>query len=195
MKISKAEIVISAVKERQYPPDNLPELALIGRSNVGKSSLINTLINRKSLARTSSQPGKTRTINFYQINESFYFVDLPGYGYAKVSQKEREKWGEMIEHYLTSRSNLQYVFLLIDFRHPPTQDDISMYEWLKYYEIPCAVVATKRDKVKSSQVQKNKKILKEKLQLTNENKVFIFSSEDKSGKEELWEFIEGILSE
>ena len=195
MKISKAEIVISAVKERQYPPDNLPELALIGRSNVGKSSLINTLINRKSLARTSSQPGKTRTINFYQINESFYFVDLPGYGYAKVSQKEREKWGEMIEHYLTIRSNLQYVFLLIDFRHPPTQDDISMYEWLKYYEIPCAVVATKRDKVKSSQVQKNKKILKEKLQLTNEDKVFIFSSEDKSGKEELWEFIEGILSE
>lgn len=193
MKITKAEMIISAVKESQYPPDNLPEFALIGRSNVGKSSLINTLINRKSLARTSSQPGKTRTINFYQINESFYFVDLPGYGYAKVSQKEREKWGEIIEHYLTIRSNLQYVFLLIDFRHPPTQDDISMYEWLKYYEIPCAVVATKRDKVKFSQVQKNKKILKEKLQLTNEDKVFIFSSEDKSGKEELWEFIEGIL--
>ncbi|SJZ91096.1 ribosome biogenesis GTP-binding protein YihA/YsxC [Garciella nitratireducens] len=193
MKIIKAELTISAVEERQYPVDNLPEIALVGRSNVGKSSLINTLINRKSLARTSSQPGKTQTMNFYQINEMFYFVDLPGYGYAKVSKKERQRWGQMIEHYLTTRSNLRYVFLIIDFRHPPTQDDIAMYEWLKYYKIPCVVIATKKDKVKSSQCSKNKKILKEKLQLLDRDKLFLFSSQDKTGKEGVWEFIEKVL--
>lgn len=195
MKVNKAELIISAVQESQYPPNGLPELALIGRSNVGKSSFINTLIERKSLARTSSQPGKTQTMNFYLINDRFYFVDLPGYGYAKVSQKEREKWGEMIEHYLSTRPNLQCAFLLIDFRHPPTRDDIHMYEWLKYFKIPCAVVATKQDKVKRSQYQKNKKIVKEKLGLTNQDHLFLFSAQDKKGKEEVWELIEGILGE
>lgn len=195
MKINKAEIIISAVQESQYPPDGLPEFALIGRSNVGKSSFINTLIERKSLARTSSQPGKTQTMNFYLINDKFYFVDLPGYGYAKVSQKEREKWGRMIEHYLNTRPNLQRAFLLIDFRHSPTKDDIHMYGWLKYLKIPCAIVATKQDKIKPSQYQKNEKIIKEKLGLTSQDDFFLFSAQNKRGKEEIWKLIEGILGE
>src|SRR5690625_4810637 len=165
MKVNKAEIIISAVSERQYPPDGLPEIALIGRSNVGKSSFINAMIQRKSLARTSSQPGKTQTMNFYLINEQFYFVDLLGYGYAKVSQKERQKWGEMIEHYILSRPNLQCVIHLIDFRHPPTNDDINMYRWLKHYNIETILIATKRDKVRPSQYDKNKKTIKEILEL------------------------------
>lgn len=193
MKVNKAEIIISAVKESQYPPDGLPEFALIGRSNVGKSSFINAMINRKALARTSSQPGKTQTINFYLINEIFHFVDLPGYGYAKVSQSERKKWGEMIEHYLSSRPNLLCVFQVIDFRHPPTKNDIAMNSWLKHYGINSAVVATKIDKVKPSQRQKNIKIIKESLDLSNEDILFTFSAQDKTGKEEIWTFIENLL--
>ncbi|MCR1898759.1 ribosome biogenesis GTP-binding protein YihA/YsxC [Irregularibacter muris] len=193
MKVNKAEIIISAVEEAQYPSDELLEFALIGRSNVGKSSFINAMINRKALARTSSQPGKTQTMNFYLINEMFRFVDLPGYGYAKVSQKEREKWGQMIEKYLSIRENLQCVLLLVDFRHPPTRDDIAMYQWLKHFQIKTAVIATKLDKVKRSQHQKNKKMIKEDLQLNKGDALFTFSAQDKTGKEEIWQFLEDIL--
>lgn len=186
-------MIISAVKESQYPPDGLPEFALVGRSNVGKSSFINAMIDRKSLARTSSQPGKTQTINFYLINEIFHFVDLPGYGYAKVSQSERKKWGEMIEHYLNNRPNLICIFQMIDFRHPPTKDDVAMYSWIKHYGFRSAVVATKFDKVKSSQHQKNIKIIKESFSFSSDDTLFTFSSQDKRGKEKVWAFMEDLL--
>ena len=194
MKVNKAEIIISAVRESQYPPDGLPEFALVGRSNVGKSSFINTMINRKALARTSSQPGKTQTLNFYLINEIFHFVDLPGYGYAKVSQSERKKWGPMIESYLGDRPNLLCVFQIIDFRHPPTKDDIDMHHWLKHYGVKSVVVATKEDKVKPSQKQKNINLIKESLNFSSEDILFIFSAQDKTGKEKVWEFIENLLA-
>jgi len=132
MKVTKAEIVISAVSQKQYPEDGLPEIALAGRSNVGKSSFINKLIQRKNLARTSSKPGKTQTLNFYRINDAFYFVDVPGYGYAKVSKKEREKWGQMMEEYFRFRETLRAVLLITDIRHEPTKDDVQMYDYLKY---------------------------------------------------------------
>src|SRR6185312_556594 len=147
MKVNNVEFVTSAVKPEQYPDEGLPEFALAGRSNVGKSSFINKLINRKSLARTSSKPGKTQTLNFYKINGSFYFVDVPGYGYAKVSKKEREKWGKMMEEYFQTRETLKVVVLLTDIRHKPTTDDIQMYQYLKYFDLPVVVVATKLDKV------------------------------------------------
>ena len=143
MKVTGAEIVISAVSEKQYPQDDLPEIVLLGRSNVGKSSFINRLISRKNLARTSSQPGKTQTMNFYQINDAFRFVDMPGYGYAKVSKTSREKWGRMIEDYLQQRENMIMVFLLVDSRHAPTEDDILMYNWLVYYGLDPIVIGTK----------------------------------------------------
>ena len=147
MKVNKAEFTISAVSPAQYPAGDLPEIALSGRSNVGKSSFINKLIQRKSLARTSSKPGKTQTLNFYHINELFYFVDVPGYGYAKVSKKEREKWGKMIEEYITTRQSLRLVLILVDFRHEPSQEDVQMREFLEYYNIPYRIVMTKCDKI------------------------------------------------
>src|SRR5690606_38281162 len=147
MKVTDAEVVISAVSKKQYPNEGVPEIALAGRSNVGKSSFINKLINRKSLARTSSKPGKTQTLNFYKINGSFYFVDVPGYGYAKVSKKEREKWGKMMEEYIQTRETLKAVLLITYVRHEPTRDDVQMYDFLKYYELPVIVIATKLDKV------------------------------------------------
>jgi GTP-binding protein len=150
MKVTSSEIVISAVKPAQYPAENLPEIALAGRSNVGKSSFINKMLARKSLARTSSKPGKTQTLNFYIINEVLHFVDVPGYGYAKVSKKEREIWGKMIETYMTTREQLRAVVLLIDVRHPPTKDDVLMYGFLKHYDIPAIIVATKVDKIPKS---------------------------------------------
>ena len=146
--IQNAQILISAVKEEQYPDLNLPEVAIAGRSNVGKSSLINKLINRKKLARTSSKPGRTRTINFYKIEEELIFVDVPGYGYAKVSKQELEKWGQMMEHYFATREELVTTILVVDFRHRPTAQDVQMYEYLKYLNLPVLVVATKADKVK-----------------------------------------------
>src|SRR5690625_5283555 len=147
MKVTNAEIIISAVSKKQYPGDGLPEFALAGRSNVGKSSFINKLINRKNLARTSSKPGKTQTLNFYKINDSFYFVDVPGYGYAKVSKREREKWGTMMEEYFQTRSTLQAVLLITDIRHDPSEADLQMYDFIKYYKLPAIIVATKLDKV------------------------------------------------
>ena len=154
MKVTSADIVISAVKPEQYPESDMPEIALAGRSNVGKSSFINKMLNRKSLARTSSKPGKTQTLNFFIINESFHFVDVPGYGYAKVSKTERAAWGRMIETYITSRKQLKAVLLIVDLRHPPTQDDILMYDFLKHHQIPCIVVATKADKIPKGKWQK-----------------------------------------
>src|SRR5699024_4778810 len=142
MDVHNVEFLISAVRPEQYPAPIIPEIALAGRSNVGKSSFINKMINRKKLARTSAKPGKTQTLNFYKIEETFYFVDVPGYGFAKVSKKEREAWGEMIETYLLERPSLTAVIFIIDARHPPTKDDIMMYEFLKFYEIPCMIIAT-----------------------------------------------------
>ncbi|RDW19329.1 YihA family ribosome biogenesis GTP-binding protein [Oceanobacillus arenosus] len=190
MKVNHAEIVISAVSKKQYPGDQLPEIALAGRSNVGKSSFINKLINRKALARTSSKPGKTQTLNFYKINESFYFVDVPGYGYAKVSKSEREKWGGMMEEYFGTRDTLQVVLLITDIRHEPTKDDIQMYEFLKYHELPVVVVATKLDKIPKSKRASYIKRTKETLNVEADDIVLPFSSETGEGKDEAW----GILS-
>ena len=160
MKINSVEFVTSAVRKSQYPADKKIEFLLVGRSNVGKSSFINTLINRKNLARTSSIPGKTQTLNFYLINNEFYFVDVPGYGFAKVSRKLKNKFGEMIEDYLKERENLKMVFMITDLRHKPTEDDILMYNYLKYYNIPVTVIATKADKISKNNYEKNKRIIK-----------------------------------
>ncbi|MBO0419449.1 ribosome biogenesis GTP-binding protein YihA/YsxC [Vagococcus fluvialis] len=193
MKVHNAEIVISAVQPEQYPNTKLPEIALAGRSNVGKSSFINTLINRKGLARTSGKPGKTQTLNFYLIEEALHFVDVPGYGYAKVSKTERAKWGKMIETYITEREQLQAVVSLVDMRHDPTADDIQMYEFLKYYNIPVIVVATKCDKIKKNQWNKHESAIKKKLNFDPSDDFIVFSSETKEGKEKAWEAIEKYL--
>ncbi|WP_338777449.1 ribosome biogenesis GTP-binding protein YihA/YsxC [Metabacillus sp. FJAT-52054] len=186
MKVTSSEIVISAVKPEQYPDGGLPEIALAGRSNVGKSSFINKLLNRKNLARTSSKPGKTQTLNFYIINEVLHFVDVPGYGFAKVSKSERDAWGRMIETYLTNREELKAVVLIIDVRHKPTKDDIMMYNFLKHYGIPVIVVATKADKIPKTKWQKHVKIVEEELDLAEEDSIVLFSAETAKGKEEAW---------
>ncbi|MFD1850133.1 ribosome biogenesis GTP-binding protein YihA/YsxC [Oceanobacillus bengalensis] len=193
MKVTQAEIVISAVSKKQYPNEGLPEIALAGRSNVGKSSFINKLINRKNLARTSSKPGKTQTLNFYKINEAFYFVDVPGYGYAKVSKKEREKWGGMMEEYFETRENLKVALLITDIRHEPTKDDIQMYEFLKYHELPVIVVATKLDKVPKSKRAKHLKRTKQTLQIAEEDILLPFSAETAEGKDEAWTLLKKYL--
>ncbi|MCI1903930.1 MAG: ribosome biogenesis GTP-binding protein YihA/YsxC [Enterococcaceae bacterium] len=190
MEVRHAEILISAVSPEQYPNGKLPEIALAGRSNVGKSSFINRLINRRNLARTSSKPGKTQTLNFYLIDDVFRFVDVPGYGYAKVSKAERAKWGQMIETYLTERKDLALVISLIDFRHPPTTDDIQMYQFLKYYGLPTAIVATKADKVPRGKWNKHENEIKRALQFDPEDKFIVFSAEDSTGKTAAWEMIE-----
>ena len=193
MKINNVEFVTSAVRRSQYPEGKLPEFLLVGRSNVGKSSFINTLINRKNLARTSSIPGKTQTLNFYLINDTFYFVDVPGYGFARVSQKLKNKFGEMIEDYLKERENLKMVFMIVDLRHKLTEDDILMYNYLKYYNIPVTIIATKSDKVSKNNYDKNLKIVKETLNLTDSDKIVLFSSQSKLGKNETYEIIEDLL--
>lgn len=175
-------------------PDNLyPEAAFAGKSNVGKSSLINALMNRKSLARTSSQPGKTQTINFYNINDCMYCVDLPGYGYAKVSEEIKAKWGKMIERYLRSSKQLKQVFLLIDIRHEPSANDRTMYEWIVYNGYHPVIVATKLDKIKRSQLQKNVKLIREGLGMEKEGIIIPFSAETKQGLEEIWSIIDDIV--
>lgn len=189
MKVTSAEIIISAVKPDQYPEGDLPEFALAGRSNVGKSSFINKMLNRKALARTSSKPGKTQTLNFYLINELLHFVDVPGYGYAKVSKKEREAWGKMIETYLTSRKQLKAVILIVDLRHPPTEDDKMMYDFLKYYDIPVIVIATKADKIPKSKWQKHIKVAKETLEFEPSDEMILFSSETGEGKDKAWNIL------
>ena len=192
MKINSVKQPVTAVRKSQYPEDNKPEFLLVGRSNVGKSSFINTLINRKNFARTSSTPGKTRTLNFYLINDEFYLVDVPGYGYAKVNKQLKNKFGIIIEDYLEGRDNLRHVFMLVDFRHKPTNDDIMMYEFLKYYNIPLSVIATKIDKVKSSQMDKNKKIILDTLKI-EENDLILFSATKKIGREEVLKRLENML--
>jgi GTP-binding protein len=193
MKVTSAEIVISAVKPEQYPNDHLPEFALAGRSNVGKSSFINKMINRKNLARTSSKPGKTQTLNFFLINESLYFVDVPGYGFAKVSKKEREAWGKMIETYLTTREQLRAVVLIVDLRHAPTNDDVMMYKFLKHYEIPTVIIATKADKIPRGKWQKHVKVVRETLNIVEKDPVIIFSSETGEGKDKAWAALEQLM--
>ena len=175
------------------PENSLPEFAFAGKSNVGKSSLINALINRKALARTSAQPGKTQTINFYNVEEQLYFVDLPGYGYAKVSQEIKEKWGKMIEKYLQKSKQLKLVFLLIDIRHEPSANDKNMYEWIEYNGFEPIIIATKLDKINRSQVAKHVKMLRTGLGLKKETVLIPFSAETKQGKEEIWSVIESYL--
>ena len=189
MKINTIELIISAVRESQYPTDNKKEFLLVGRSNVGKSSLINTIINRKNYARTSATPGKTQTLNFYKVNDEFYLVDAPGYGFAKVRNSLKKKFGLIMESYLKSRDNLQMVFLLIDFRHKPTNDDIMMYDYLKYYDIPVTIICTKVDKVSKNNHDKNKKIIMKELNLVDDSNLILFSSITKSGKDEIYEEI------
>lgn len=196
MIIKSSSYAVSAVKESQYPQDNLPEIALAGRSNVGKSSLINTFLKRKNLARTSSQPGKTQTLNFYLVNGEFYLVDVPGYGYAKVSQKKRQEFGQMIQDYLETRPNLKGLIILVDGRHEPTKDDIAMYNYAQYLNIPILVVCTKMDKIKKSQVNKTLAQLKKKLDLNYDHvTVLTFSSVTKLHVAELNNWIEDRVNE
>ncbi len=195
MEFIDAKLLITAVKFEQYPPADLPEIALVGRSNVGKSSLINCLVNRKNLARTSSTPGKTATINFYDIMGKYRLVDLPGYGYAKVSKTEKEKWGGMIENYLSRRENLVQVIQLVDARHKPTDDDKMMFDWIKTYNYEPFVIATKLDKLKKSQQEANLTAIYNELNL-NENSVLIpFSSETREGREQVLELFDYILED
>lgn len=183
------QFIISAVRPEQYPEDALPEVALAGRSNVGKSSLINKLIMRKNLARTSSQPGKTQQLNYYRVNDMIYLVDFPGYGYAKVSKTQREKFGEMIETYLQEREPLKLQLLVIDIRHEPSKDDVLMYNWLKHFEIPTCIVATKADKIPRSKWDKHIKMIKTTLEADPRDSVVLFSSETGLGREQLWDVI------
>lgn len=194
MKINTIELIISAVRESQYPTDNKEEFLLVGRSNVGKSSFINTIINRKNYARTSATPGKTQTLNFYKVNDEFYLVDAPGYGFAKVRNSLKKKFGLIIENYLKSRSNLKRVFLLIDFRHKPTEDDVLMYNYLTYYNIPVTIVCTKVDKVSKNSHQKNKNAIIKELSLEDDSNIILFSSITKLGKTEIYNEIEKQLN-
>lgn len=194
MKINSVDMDVMAVRRSQYPSDGLPEFLLIGKSNVGKSSFINTLVNRKNIARTSSVPGKTQTLNFYLVNNEFYLVDAPGYGYAAVNKAQQKKFGLMIEEYLEKRSELKRVFLLIDFRLKPGENDLMMYNFLKYYNIPVTVVATKTDKVGTSKKDRNLKIIKDTLDLVVGDNIVLFSSVSKMGKEEISNLIEDLIS-
>ncbi|AVQ32958.1 YihA family ribosome biogenesis GTP-binding protein [Staphylococcus muscae] len=189
------ELIISAVKKEQYPEMGLPEVALSGRSNVGKSTFINSMIGRKNMARTSQQPGKTQTLNFYNIDEQLIFVDVPGYGYAKVSKKQREAFGKMIEMYLTTREELKLVIQLVDLRHPPTEDDILMYDYLKHFDIPTLIVATKEDKVPKGKIQKHIKRIKQDLDLDTNDKIISYSSLSKSKQPEIWASIDAYITD
>lgn len=190
MKVTSVDLVISAVRRSQYPTDELPEYLLVGRSNVGKSSFINTIISRKNYARTSSNPGKTQTINFYLVNNSFYLVDAPGYGYANLSKQKQKKFGLMMEDYLINRPNLKQVFMLVDFRNKLSDDDIMMYNFLKHYKLPVTIVATKTDKIGITLQQKQRAQLLEDLELVVGDDFVMFSNVTKLGKEEIQEKIE-----
>ena len=193
MKINSVEFIASAVRRSQYPEDNLPEFLLVGRSNVGKSSFINALINRKNMARTSAVPGKTQTLNFFLINKIFYLVDVPGYGFAKVSKKLKNKFGMIIEDYLRERDDLKLVFMLVDFRHKPTEDDVLMYNYLKYYNIPVTIIATKSDKVSKNNYDKNVKLIRNTLKMIDSDDLIMFSASNKMGKQEVHNKIESII--
>ncbi len=193
MRITKAEFLKSGTNKSHFPTSGEPEFLFLGRSNVGKSSFINTLVNRKNYARTSSTPGKTQTINFYLVNDEFYLVDAPGYGYAQVDREKQQKFGMMIEEYLINRENLKRVFLLVDYRHKPTEDDELMFNFLKYYNLDVTIVATKYDKVKQKDRDKVDKALEESFTLKENDNIVLFSSVTKKGREELYSIIEGCL--
>ncbi|REB07150.1 YihA family ribosome biogenesis GTP-binding protein [Sporosarcina sp. BI001-red] len=190
MKVHNVEMVMSAVRPEQYPDNGFPEFALAGRSNVGKSSFINKMLARRNIARTSSRPGKTQTLNFYKIEEQLFFVDVPGYGYARVSKTEKEKWGGMIEQYLTGREHLRAVIQIVDIRHAPSADDINMYNFFVHYNIPAIVIATKADKIPKGKWDKHKKIVRETLNMLGDDPLFVFSSEKGLGVEAVWAEIE-----
>lgn len=194
MIIKKVDLAAVAARRAQYPEDNLPEIAFAGRSNVGKSSLINLLLNRRNFARTSSSPGKTQTINFYQINDAFRIVDLPGYGYAKVSKSVKGNWGDMVEEYLKSRNNLLKVIQLVDLRHPPSVQDIQMYEWLKFYKLDGVVVATKSDKLSKNEAAKNLSVIKKDLKLGPSDVIISVSALNKTGQDKVHDIMDGLLS-
>ena len=193
MVIKKVNLDIVIGVTSAIPETDLSEIAFAGKSNVGKSSMINALLNRKSLARTSAQPGKTQTINFYNVNDAMYLVDLPGYGYAKTSASEKEKWGKMIENYLHTSKKLQAVFLLIGIRHEPSANDKMMYDWMVYQGFTPIIIATKLDKIKRSQIQKNVKAIREGLKVKPGTVIIPFSSETKQGRDELWEVIDSFV--
>ena len=193
LKITKSDIVAVAVKPAQYPPDDMAEIAFAGRSNVGKSSLLNLLTGRKKLAKVSCSPGKTRTINFYLINDSFRIVDLPGYGYAEVSKSISANWGDMMEQYFDARQGLLKVVQLVDIRHEPTKQDVQMYDYLRHYGLDGIVVATKADKVSKREIQKNIAVIRKSLKLSMDDRVIPVSALKKSGQEELLSVIEEIL--
>lgn len=195
MIVKSAELETVCGITSKLPDNDLPEIAFAGKSNVGKSSLINGLLNRKSLARTSAQPGKTQTINFYNVNKNLYFVDLPGYGYAKVSVEIRAKWGKMIERYLHGSPQLKKVFLLIDIRHVPSENDCMMYDWIVDNGYEPVIICTKLDKIKRSQVQKNLKLIREKLDLVPGTTMIPFSAQTKQGRDEIWNLIEETLAQ
>lgn len=194
MKVNNVSLDAVAVKPAQYPTDGKFEVAFAGKSNVGKSSLINSMVYRKAIARTSQNPGKTRTINFYNVEDALYFVDLPGYGYAKAPKTEIAKWGKMIENYLLKREELRAIILLIDIRHEPGENDKMMYDWLRHYGYKIIIVATKSDKLKRSQLPKHISMLRKSLNLDKDDILIPFSSETKDGRDELWSVIENVIS-
>ncbi|HHV46535.1 MAG TPA: YihA family ribosome biogenesis GTP-binding protein [Tissierellia bacterium] len=194
MKITKAELERVAVNKSQYPKEELPEIALAGRSNVGKSSFINSMVNRKNLARISGKPGKTRTINFYNINNKLRFVDLPGYGFAKISKEEREKWGEIIEEYLNTRECLKEIILLVDIRHEPTEQDVVMYNWIKSYDFTGLVIATKADKISKGKYQHHINIIRKKLGIENESLIIPYSAVNRFNTDKVWQIITDLIN-
>ena len=195
MKIVNAFLKVIATRISQYPTDELPEFLLVGRSNVGKSSFINTILNKRGLARTSATPGKTQTLNFYLANNSFYLVDVPGYGYAQVNREQQKKMGLMIEDYLENRDELKRVFMIVDFRIKPTEDDILMYQFLKYYDIPVTIIVNKADKVGASKKEKNLKLISKTIDLAPGDDMIEFSSVSKKGREEVLAKIESLIVE
>ena len=193
MKIENVELKTMAVRTSQYPEDGKPEFLLVGRSNVGKSSFINTLVNRKNFARTSATPGKTQTLNFYLVNDDFYLVDVPGYGFASVNKDMQHKFGLMIEEYLINRKDLKRVFLLVDYRHKPSEDDLLMFNFMKYYNLDVTIVASKADKLNQKEKAKSDKLLQDSFELKENDNIVVFSSVTKKGKEEMYNIIKSSL--
>ena len=194
MKITSAEFIKSAVWPPQYPPATLPEIAFVGRSNVGKSSLMNTLVGRKQLAKTSQTPGRTQLINFFSINKAMSFVDLPGYGFARVPRSVKKDWGDMMDAYLRERQNLAMVIFILDIRRDPSEDDLSLRDWLEHYRIPYISILTKADKLSNNQAIVRKKLIEKSLGTNAQKKTILFSAKTQKGKEELWQFLENHLS-
>lgn len=195
LKINNAKLDIIAVRRSQYPNEKKPEFLLVGRSNVGKSSFINTILNQKNLAKTSSRPGKTQTLNFYLVNDNFYLIDVPGYGYASVNHEQKKKMGLMIEEYLEKREEMKRVFMLVDFRIKPTENDLIMYQFLKYYNIPVTLVLTKVDKVSTSKKERNLKVIKDTINLAVGDDYVLFSSVNKTGRTEILKILENYVIE